>query len=275
MTLTSRLAGLLPETLVARVVGRTYRRAEPELGRLAELCGSGGVMIDVGAWYGPWSLRLAKHADQLITIEPTARHEVLRKILPAGVDVIHAAASDQAGTGELWTVGHGTGAGTGTGTGTGTEGMSSLQRRTIHGGSISVPLIRIDDLDARDVRFIKIDVEGHEMNVLRGAEETVRRERPRLLVEVEERIQPVKPLIDLVTGWGYTGWVLSRGSWCRLEDFDLVGRQAATVHVANRGMMKRLIWPYPRYVNSVLFMPAEQGAPGRRTRASAQVTAAP
>jgi FkbM family methyltransferase len=264
VTMTSRLAGLLPETLVARVVGRTYQRAEPELGRLAELCGSGGVMIDVGAWYGPWSLRLAKHADRLITIEPTARHEVLRKILPAGVDVIHAAASDQAGTGELWTVGHGTG----------TEGMSSMRRRTIHGASISVPLIRIDDLDARDVRFIKIDVEGHELNVLRGAEETVRRERPRLLVEVEERIQPVKPLIDLVTGWGYTGWVLSRGSWCRLEDFDLVGRQAATVHVANRGMMKRLIWPYPRYVNSVLFRPVEQGSPGARTRASGHVTAA-
>ena len=38
--------------------------------------------------------------------------------------------------------------------------------------------------------------------------------------------------------------------------------QAATVHVANRGMMKRLIWPYPRYINSVLFVPLEQGKPG-------------
>lgn len=243
---------------MARAVGLTYRRAEPELGRLAELCGSGGVMIDVGAWYGPWSLRLARHADRLITIEPTARHEVLRKILPANAEVIHAAASDQAGTGELWTVGHGSGAGSGAGSGT--EGMSSMRRREIHGASISVPLIRIDDLDAKDVRFIKVDVEGHELNVLRGAEETVLRERPRLLVEVEERIQPVEPLISLVTGWGYTGWVLYRGSWRALEDFDLVGRQAATVHVANRGMVKRLVWPYPRYLNSVLFRPVEQGA---------------
>lgn len=252
MTLTSRLAGLLPETLVARAVAMTYRRAEPELGRLAELCGNGGVMVDVGAWYGPWSQRLAKRADRLIAIEPTARHQVLRKVLPANADVLHAAASDQAGTGELWTVGHGTG----------TEGMSSMRRRDIHGRSISVPLIRIDDLDLKDVRFIKIDVEGHELNVLRGAEETVRRERPRLLVEVEERIQPVEPLIALVTGWGYSGWVLASGSWRALADFDLVGRQAATVHVANRGMTKRLIWPYPRYVNSVLFIPAEQSVVG-------------
>ena len=252
MTLTSRLASRLPDTLVAHVVGLTYGRAEPELGRLDELCGRGGVMIDVGAWYGPWSLRLAKRAERLIVIEPTARHEVLRKILPGNAEVIHAAASDEAGTGQLWTVGHGTG----------TEGMSSMRRREIHGGSLSVPLIRIDDLDVKDVRFIKIDVEGHELNVLRGAEETVRRERPRLLVEVEERIQPIEPLVSLVTSWGYAGWVLSGGTWCALEDFDLAGRQAATVHVANRGMMKRLVWPYPRYVNSVLFVPAEQPGPG-------------
>jgi FkbM family methyltransferase len=256
MTVTARLAGRLPETFVARLVGLTYRRAEPELGRLTELCGSGGVMIDVGAWYGPWSLRLAERADRLIAIEPTARHEVLRKILPANAEVIHAAASDRAGTGELWTVGHGTG----------TEGMSSMRRREIHGGSLAVPLVRIDDLDTSGVRFIKIDVEGHELNVLRGAEETVRRDRPRLLVEVEERIQPVEPLIGLLTGWSYAGWVLSAGKWRALADFDLVGRQAATVHVANRGMLKRLIWPYPRYVNSVLFAPVEQGSPAQGTR---------
>ena len=251
MTLAARLAGRLPDTLVARVVSLTYGRAEPELGRLRELCGTGGVMIDVGAWYGPWSRRLAKRADHLIAIEPTARHAVLRKILPDHADVIPAAASDEAGTGELWL----------TGQGDGNEGMSSMRRRAIHGASIPVPLIRIDDLDVRDVRFIKIDVEGHELNVLLGAQETIRRDRPRLLVEVEERIHPVDPLIGLMARWEYAGWVLSRGAWRALTDYDLVGRQAATVHVANRGMVKRLIWPYPRYVNSVLFAPVEQGKP--------------
>jgi hypothetical protein len=32
--------------------------------------------------------------------------------------------------------------------------------------------------------------------------------------------------------------------------------------------MKRLIWPYPRYVNSVLFIPAEQGKPEPRPRSA-------
>jgi len=262
VTVTSRLAGRLPGTFVARAVDWTYRRVEPELGHLEELCGSGGAMIDVGAWYGPWSQRLARRADHLIAIEPTARYLMLRQVLPANAEVIHAAASDRAGSGELWTVGRGDGA----------EGMASMRRRPIHGASITVPLIRIDDLDVRDVRFLKIDVEGHEMSVLRGGEATIKRDRPRLLVEVEERIQPVEPLVNLVASWGYAGWVLSSGKWHALEGFDLTGRQAKTVQVANRGMITRLIWPYPRYVNSVLFVPVEQGKPdcscGRRSRSS-------
>jgi FkbM family methyltransferase len=254
VTWTSRLAVLLPENVLARVISLVYRRAEPELGRLDDICGRGGVMIDVGAWYGPWSQRLARRADRLIAIEPTSRHQVLRQTLPKNAEVVRAAASDRAGAGDLWT----------TGRGDGIEGLASMQRRDIHRASITVPMIRIDDLDITGVRFIKIDVEGHELAVLRGAEETVRRDRPRLLVEVEARMQPSEPLIGLITSWGYTGWVLHAGSWRALARFDLAGRQAATVRVADRGLLRRLVWPYPRYINSVLFVPDGASDPGER-----------
>ena len=46
---------------------------------------------------------------------------------------------------------------------------------------------RLDDLALGDVGFVKIDVEGHELAVLRGAAETLQRNRPPLLVEAEER----------------------------------------------------------------------------------------
>lgn len=260
MTWTSRLAAQVPDRVVARAISLVYRRAEPELGRLDDICGRGGLMVDVGAWYGPWSRRLARRADRLIAIEPTSRYQVLRQTLPATAEVVHAAASDQAGEDELWSAGRGDGA----------EGLSSLRKREVHGNCVTVPLVRIDDLAVTGLTFMKIDVEGHELAVLRGTEATIRRDRPRLLLEVEARMQPIDDLLGLLADWDYEGWVLDRGSWRPLADFDLAGRQAATLRVANRGLARRLLWPYPRYVNSVLFVPdAASASAGSQGRSSA------
>jgi FkbM family methyltransferase len=250
VTWMARLASHLPDRVVASAVSAIYGRAEPELGRLDDICGRGGVMVDVGAWYGPWSRRLARRADRLVALEPTSRHATLRQSLPANAEVIQAAASDHSGEGELWSVGGGDGA----------EGLSSLQKRGVHGNSVTVPLITIDDLEITGLTFMKIDVEGHELAVLRGAAQTILRDRPRLLLEVEARMQPIDVLLDLLAEWGYEGWVLNRRAWHPLAGFDLAKRQAETVKVANRGML-RLLWPYPRYINSVLFVPDSASRP--------------
>lgn len=114
-----------------------------------------------------------------------------------------------------------------------------MHKRDIHGGCITVPLIRIDDLALTGVKFMKVDVEGHELAVLCGAEVTIRRDWPRLVVEVETRIQAIDRILALLGGWGYDGWVLHRRSWRPLAGFDLAGRQAATLRVANRGWLAR------------------------------------
>jgi len=252
MTLTSRVATHVPDRVLSTVICLVYRRAEPELGHLDEICGRGGIMIDVGAWYGPWSQRLAHRADRLVALEPTARHHVLRQTLPANAEVVHAAASDQQGSGQLWT----------TGTGDGAEGLASIVRRDIHCTATEVPLIRIDDLGLSGVTFIKIDVEGHELAVLRGAADTIRADRPRLLIEVETRMQRIDDLLGILSSWGYRGWVLRHRTWLPLAEFDLAQHQAITLRTANRGLFRRLLWPYPRYVNSVLFTPDEAARPG-------------
>lgn len=55
------------------------------------------------------------------------------------------------------------------------------------GLTVRVPLRRLDDIvgdDVARIRFLKIDVEGHEGPALQGAEEILRQARPALLVEV-------------------------------------------------------------------------------------------
>ena len=83
------------------------------------------------------------------------------------------------------------------------------------GTPMTVPRVTVDSLDLSDVRFVKVDVEGHELPALRGAEQTVRRDRPLLLVEVEERIQPIEPVLALLGGWGYRPYVMPAAAGCR------------------------------------------------------------
>lgn len=68
------------------------------------------------------------------------------------------------------------------------------------------------DVDAGPVGFVKIDVEGHEMEALRGMAGTFSRDRPVALVEVLPRVGGTTPeetaqrrslLQELVASWGY------------------------------------------------------------------------
>ena len=258
MTLAARLAASVPEQLLVRLISLAYRRFEPEIRRLDDVCGRGGTMIDIGGWYGPWTRRLRHRAGRVVVIEPTPLHQVLRRTLPPRVEVIAAAASDSCGEAELW-VPHAD---------AGVRGVSSLHRRGIHGESIKVPLVRVDDLGLSQVTFIKIDVDGHEVPVLRGAEAVIKADRPGLLIEVEQRIQPVGDVIELMRGYGYRGWVLPGRSWVPVDRFALAAHQARTAYVSERGLLARAVWPSPRYVNSVLFLPEGQlpGDPQGRPR---------
>jgi len=258
MTLASRTAARVPEGLLVRLTSLAYRRFEPEIRRLDQVCGRGGTMIDVGGWYGPWTRRLVRRASRVVVIEPTSLHEVLSRTLPPAVDVVPAAASDHYGEAHIWLPSPDGAA----------RGVSSLHRRDIHGASIAVPLVTVDGLGLENVTFVKIDVDGHEVPVLHGAIETIRRDRPRLLIEVEERIQSAADVTELLESWGYRGWVLPGRRWVPLSEFPLAAHQARTDHVADRGLLSRAIWPYPRYVNSVLFLSGDQAPlPSRQVRA--------
>ncbi|MFI1400376.1 FkbM family methyltransferase [Streptomyces sp. NPDC020681] len=247
MTLAARLAPHLPPALITAGVALLYPRYEPELRRLADFCPPGGSAVDVGGWYGPWTRRLARRADRVVTLEPVPHlARLLTNTTPAHVHVVHAAASDHdGGTAHLWLPSGDCG----------NRGVSSLVRRDMHARSIPVPCVRLDTLGLHHVTLIKIDVDGSELNVLRGAEEILVRDRPALLIELETRIGPIEPVLDLLTHHGYRGWVLPGRDWLPLSDFDLPGHQSLTSHVAEHGLVRRSLAPFRRrYVNSVLFL---------------------
>ncbi len=252
MTVAARLEPLIPDQLVAATARGLYPRFEPELRWLDRLCPAGCTAVDVGAWYGPWTRRMAGRAAHVVTVEPMPYlAELLSRTMPANVRVVRAAASDHTGTATIWTSPEGRGV----------RGISSLVRRDGHTTSIEVPLVTVDGLDLSGVGFVKVDVDGHEVPALRGMRETLRRDRPALLVEVEDRIQPVPDIVDLLTGWDYRAWVLPERKWLPLPDFDLTAHQRQVAWAAERGLLSRALRPNPRYVNLVLFLPRDQQPP--------------
>ncbi|MBB1260238.1 FkbM family methyltransferase [Streptomyces alkaliterrae] len=248
MTLAARIGPRLPPALVARAAAAVYPRFEPELRRIADFCPPGGTAVDIGGWYGPWTRRMARRAQRVVTIEPVPHlARLLRATTGDNVRVVQAAATDHTDGATLWLPPGGRG----------DRGVSSLVRRgDLHGTRIDVASVRVDTLELSDVRLIKIDVDGSEEAVLRGARDTIARCRPSLLVELEVRIQPPGPVVELLADWGYTGWVLPDRDWVPLRDFDLARHQRLTGHVAEHGLLRRALRPRPRYVNSVLFLPA-------------------
>lgn len=247
-TLAARLARFLPTRLVAATARLVYPRFEPELARLAELCPPGcRTAVDVGGWYGPWTRRLAGRAGRVVTVEPVPHlARLLSSASPANVRVIHAAASDHRGTARLWLPPDDAG----------DRGVSSLVRRDIHARALEVPCLTLDSLNLHDVDFVKIDVDGNELAVLRGASALIARDRPALFIELEARIQPVAPVIAHLVQQGYEGWVLPGDTWLPLASFPLEAHQARTSHVVSQGLLRRVLPPRgPRYVNSVLFLP--------------------
>lgn len=86
--------------------------------------------------------------------------------------------------------------------------------------SVPVSIERFDDwVDSHDLQtlsFIKIDVEGHELKVLEGAEKSILRFRPNLFVEIAEQItgREYKNSAFLET----VNFMLERGYVCLISD---------------------------------------------------------
>ena len=94
----------------------------------------------------------------------------------------------------------------------------------------TVPMRRLDDFALTDVTAIKLDAEGAEYEILRGARETLLRCRPVLTLEVEERHRAgstyaVPAYLDAL---GYDVFFELKGAWHPMADLDRATMQRAS-----------------------------------------------
>ena len=174
------------------------RLAEPEIRGLHHLVGSGDVCFDVGAAYGMYTFPLAHLVGPegaVHSFEPQQRPRALLAAVRSAVGATHVRLSDRGVgrvAGQLPLVlpvryrlpisGHAHFA----------DGLSpSGARPGLVSRGTRVPVTTVDDVCAAHgierVHFIKADVEGFEPEVLEDAAGVLERDRPALLLEIEDR----------------------------------------------------------------------------------------
>ena len=85
----------------------------------------------------------------------------------------------------------------------------------------------IDELSFDNkISFIKIDVEGHELEVIEGAKNTIKRDKPVLLVEIEKQYtkKEVAESINFINSLGYKSYFFNKKdlkSTTELNNLDL------------------------------------------------------
>ncbi len=199
---------------------RTARDPASELNLLPLLVLAGETACDIGANHGLFAFFLLRQNVRVLAFEPNPRMvRILKYRFPAAIgrgdlQLFDCALSDEEGQATLHVPKGFSPFGTLDGALVG-EGDSETE-------NISVPLRRLDAAVHEPVSFIKLDVEGHEARVLRGAEHLLRACHPTLLVEAEERHRPgaVALVQSYLAPLGYTGLYVEDGKARPLSSFD-------------------------------------------------------
>jgi FkbM family methyltransferase len=226
-------------------IARRDRHFEPEFWLIPFLCDRQHVAIDIGANMGEFAFLMARHAERVVAFEPNRDlWPALRRLLGNGVRLESAALSSAPGNASFRYLEDNTGVAT-------VETRNPLSMIGNHAEirTRTVELRTLDSFDLDRVSFIKIDVEGHEEAVIEGAIETLRRNRPSLLIESEDRHNKGAPgrLAARLAVLGYCGLYLSGGRLVDLETITDGERDFGNLSGGGMG-----------YINNYIFIPTER-----------------
>lgn len=163
-----------------------------ETEKILSLAQPGRTCLDVGANIGVIAQALQFSGHDVIAFEP--QPEVCKVLRMNFSGVTHnAAVGSETGFAEMPKMHYST---------KGNFGGISLNTKSMY-GSYTVPVTTLDAIGFEDVGFIKIDVEGYELEVLKGSVELIGRCRPVLYIE-DDRADKSRALRAYIAELGYS-----------------------------------------------------------------------
>ena len=212
----SWLRSLLPQGIVLHLQAIDhFVNGEREIRLLRNLVDRKKRAIDAGANIGTYSYFLRKYAVVVYAYEPNPELAARLSALLPDVKVRPVALSEEPG--EL----------------TFSVPIDASGRPQHELGSVAqdftgnvrrvlVQCVTIDSESVDNVGFIKIDVEQHEREVLRGGLKTIEKFRPVLLVEVYplKYKQSLEDEFAFILRMNYCAWFFFSGHWNPLDSFE-------------------------------------------------------
>jgi FkbM family methyltransferase len=246
-TLKKNIINLFPQKLhlpmrfyYSKVVGRL----EPEIDYLPKLIGHRKRAIDIGASRAYYTYALSHLCDHVEAFEPQqwACDAIVAYRAP-NINCHNVGLSNSTGRMELNIPFV---------NGQISDSFASL--RNIRGEKkiVDVTIEKLDNYNFCDVCFIKIDVEGHESEVIEGAKNTIFNQKPTLLVEIEQRhlsSRSIEDVFNQIIDLNYRGYFLYKNKKFDLSDFSYMKNQQAYLEkVSLKGFCEE-------YINNFIFEP--------------------
>lgn len=206
----------------ARIIGRYLARRphEPDFAYFRHLTDRTGLFLDVGANSGQSALsfRLYHRRAPILSLEPNPIHErdlrLVKRIIPRFDFQLFGAASENrtltlhvpvydgvelTGEASLLPI-------SASDVHSLRDEPPDLVKSTLSFATREIEVRRVDDLGL-DPDFIKVDVEGYELEAVTGMLETIERSRPVMMVESSDALPD---LLELLIGLDYDAFVFDR-----------------------------------------------------------------
>jgi FkbM family methyltransferase len=207
-----------------------YRNDKGEIAYLRAAVKKGDTVFDIGAHKAGYLYHMLKRTGrngQVVAFEPQiSLYNYLIKLKEwfnwGNVTIKNLALSDIAGKVKLYIP-------SGNDHHASSPGASIL-KLSAHQGNLSVEEVESDTLDAFCSRhnfrpdFIKIDVEGNELRIIRGGMDIIRECMPKILMEIEARHvgrDEVYHTIEVMENMGYQGYFVQGMTRRPVGSFDV------------------------------------------------------
>ena len=230
-------------TLIKLAVTRQLEREYYYLPKLFKtFSNKGSTAVDIGANIGVYSYLMSSYFKQVHSFEPINEMYLRCSGLKENIQVRNIALSDEKceKTIHVPIIGNRI-----------IYGLSSLKNTFSESKKYRVNVDKLDNFtDIKSVDFIKIDTEGFEDKVIKGAQKIISRDRPVIMIEIEKRHnqESFQYISQNMYGLSYKGFYLNEKKLKDISSFSFDRYQTVT-------SAGECIQPY---LNNFFFIPREK-----------------